>query len=95
LLGGGLTTGISTLIIGPAGVGKTILASTYAPMFSQAGARSALYLFDERRSTFLHRSKGLGLDMEPLIASGHAMVRQLDPGQLSAGEVAVGRLPAG
>ncbi|HVH27504.1 MAG TPA: ATPase domain-containing protein [Vicinamibacterales bacterium] len=88
LLGGGLSTGTSTLIIGPAGVGKTILASKYASMFSQSGARSSLYLFDERRSTFLHRSKGLGLDMEPLVESGAAIVRQLDPGQLSAGELA-------
>ena len=88
LLGGGLSTGTSTLIIGPAGVGKTILASKYASMFSKTGARSALYLFDERRSTFLHRSKGLGLDMDPLVESGHAIVRQLDPGQLSSGELA-------
>src|SRR5688572_29282237 len=88
LLGGGLTTGTSTLIIGPAGVGKTILASKYASMLSKSGARSALYLFDERKSTFLHRSKGLGLDIQPLVESGRAIVRQLDPGQLSAGEVA-------
>ena len=88
LLGGGLATGTSTLIIGPAGVGKTILASKYAAMFSQSGPRSALYLFDERRSTFLHRSKGLGLGLEPLVESGRAIVRQLDPGQLSAGEFA-------
>jgi circadian clock protein KaiC len=88
LLGGGLPTGTSTLIIGPAGVGKTILAAKYASMFSKSGARAALYLFDERRSTFLHRSKGLGLDMERIVESGHAIVRQLDPGQLSAGELA-------
>jgi circadian clock protein KaiC len=87
LLGGGLTTGTSTLIVGPAGVGKTVLASKYASMLSSAGVRSALYLFDERRSTFLHRSKGLGLDIEPLVASGAALVRQLDPGHLSAGEM--------
>ena len=88
LLGGGLSTGTSTLIIGPAGVGKTILASKYASMLSKSGARSALYLFDERRSTFLQRSKGLGLDMESLVESGTAIVRQLDPGQISAGELA-------
>ena len=88
LLGGGLSTGTSTLIIGPAGVGKTILASQYASMLSRAGARSSLYLFDERRSTFLHRSKGLGLDIEQLVESGAAIVRQLDPGHLSAGELA-------
>jgi circadian clock protein KaiC len=88
LLGGGLSTGTSTLILGPAGVGKTILASKYASMLSQTGERSAIYLFDERRSTFLHRSKGLGIDMQPLVDTGVVTVRQLDPGQLSAGEMA-------
>ena len=88
LLGGGLSTGTSTLILGPAGVGKTILASKYASMVSKAGGRSAIYLFDERRSTFLHRSAGLGLDFQPLVDSGVATVRQLDPGQLSSGEMA-------
>jgi circadian clock protein KaiC len=88
LLGGGLSTGTSTLVLGPAGVGKTILASKYASVVSRAGGRSAIYLFDERRSTFLHRSTGLGLDMQPLVDSGMVQVRQLDPGQLSAGEMA-------
>ena len=88
LLGGGLSTGTSTLILGPAGVGKTILASKYASVVSRSGGRSAIYLFDERRSTFLHRSVGLGLDMQPLLNNGTVLVRQLDPGQLSAGEMA-------
>jgi circadian clock protein KaiC len=88
LLGGGLSTGTSTLILGPAGVGKTILASKYASMFSRGGARSAIYLFDERRSTFMHRSAGLGLDMPALVERDLITVRQLDPGQLSAGELA-------
>jgi circadian clock protein KaiC len=88
LVGGGLPTGTSTLILGPAGVGKTILASKYASMLSRSGARSAIYLFDERRSTFLHRSTGLGLDLQPLVESKAVTVRQLDPGQVSAGEMA-------
>ena len=88
LLGGGLSTGTSTLLLGPAGVGKTVLASKYASMLGRTGARSAIYLFDERRSTFLHRSNGLGLDMGSLVESGMVVVRQLDPGQLSPGEMA-------
>jgi circadian clock protein KaiC len=88
LLGGGLSTGTSTLILGPAGVGKTILATKYASRLGHAGGRSAIYLFDERRSTFLHRSRGLGLHLDALADSGVATVRQVDPGQISAGEMA-------
>jgi circadian clock protein KaiC len=88
LLGGGLSTGTSTLILGPAGVGKTIIASKYLSVTGHAGVRSAIYLFDERRSTFLFRSRALGLDMQPLVDNDTIEVRQLDPGQLSAGEMA-------
>lgn len=88
LLGGGLSTGTSTLVLGPAGVGKTILASKYASTLSRTGARSAIYLFDERRSTFLYRSGSLGLGLQGLVESGAITVRQLDPGQVSAGEMA-------
>ncbi len=83
-----MSSGTSTVIIGPAGVGKTVLASKYASVFAQQGGRAAIYLFDERRSTFLYRSRGLGLDLQPLVDSGAIGVRQLDPGQLSAGEMA-------
>jgi circadian clock protein KaiC len=87
LLGGGLTTGTSTVFLGPAGVGKTVLGSKYAAMLSRTGAKSAIYLFDERRSTFIQRSGGLGLELRPLIDNGTVTVRQLDPGDLSAGEL--------
>ena len=36
----------------------------------------------------MHRSAGLGLDMPALVDRGVVTVRQLDPGQLSAGELA-------
>jgi circadian clock protein KaiC len=87
LLGGGLNTGTSTLILGPAGVGKTIIASKYASEAARGGTKAAIYLFDERRSTFLHRSRGLGLNMEPLVANGTVQVQQLDPSQFTAGEM--------
>ena len=88
LLGGGLPSGTSTVILGPAGVGKTILASQYAAVAAQSGVPAAIYLFDERKTTFLQRSHGLGLGVQPLIDAGTIKVRQLDPGQITAGEMA-------
>ncbi|HVL69506.1 MAG TPA: ATPase domain-containing protein [Vicinamibacterales bacterium] len=87
LLGGGLSPGTCTLFIGPAGVGK----STFAVQYIAANAPSvpcAIYLFDERRSTMLHRSDSLGMDLSTHAASGRVTVEQVEPGELSPGEFA-------
>ena len=88
LLGGGLDSGTSAVIIGPAGVGKTVLASKYAAEMARAGQRAAIYLFDERLNTFMHRSAGLGVALPPLVERGTVSVTYLDPGAVTAGEFA-------
>ena len=88
LLGGGLHTGTSAILIGPAGVGKTVLASRYAGELARSGHRSAIYLFDERLNTYLHRSAGLGLGLPQFIDSGLVTVRRLNPGGVTPGEFA-------
>jgi circadian clock protein KaiC len=47
-----------------------------------------MFVFDESRSTLLARSKGMGIDLEPLITSGNLTVQQIDPAELSPGEFA-------
>jgi circadian clock protein KaiC len=88
LLGGGLDTGTSAIIIGPAGVGKTSLATQYAASFCRTGGRAAIYLLDERLNTFEHRTRGLGLDLQPLIAGGRVHVEQWDPDRVTPGQFA-------
>src|SRR4029450_2447960 len=46
LLGGGLERGTSTLFIGPAGAGKSALATQIAVTAADRGERVAIYLFD-------------------------------------------------
>jgi circadian clock protein KaiC len=53
LLGGGLTWGTTTLFIGPAGVGKSTVAAQYLCGAANPTAKAALFLFDERRATFV------------------------------------------
>ncbi len=88
LMGGGPAKGTSTLILGPAGTGKSSLAAQYAHAAASRGEHAAFFLFDESLPTFLERSKGLGLDMAPLIEAGRASVRQVKPAELSPGEFA-------
>ena len=88
LLGGGLARGTSTLVTGPAGTGKSTLASQYAVTAAAKGEHAAIYLFDESVATFRERSAGLGLDVGPLLESGRLSVQQVDPAELSPGEFA-------
>lgn len=83
LLGGGLSWGSSTLIIGPAGTGKSTLASQY---IYADGVRSAAFLFDERRASFVARSDAIGMRMTEHVAAGAVSVDQIEPGELSPGE---------
>jgi circadian clock protein KaiC len=86
LLGGGLDRGSSTLLLGPAGCGKTTLCAHYLLAALKRGETVACYQFEESRDTFLHRSAGFGMDFEPYIASGKFELIQVDIGDLSPGE---------
>ncbi|HET7626087.1 MAG TPA: ATPase domain-containing protein [Verrucomicrobiae bacterium] len=89
LLGGGLDRGTTTLILGPAGTGKSTVASQYAIKMAGQGERSMIFTFDETRNVMLNRNKGLGMDVEKHLESGAITVQQIDPAELSPGEFAV------
>ncbi len=86
LLGGGLTWGTTTLLIGPAGVGKSTVAAQYLCGAANPSARAAVFLFDERLKTFIARCDALGMQATERIASGHLILQQVDPGVTSPGE---------
>lgn len=87
LLGGGLERGSSTLIVGAPGTGKSSLAVQFARTAAQRGECAALFVFDESVGTLLARSAGLGMDLAPFVESGHVKLRQVDPAELSPGEL--------
>ena len=86
LLGGGLDRGSSTLLLGPAGCGKTTLASHYLMAALKRGEQVACYLFEESRETFLRRAAGFGMDFDPYLVSGKLELVEIDIGELSPGE---------
>jgi circadian clock protein KaiC len=86
LLGGGLHTGTSTLMIGPAGSGKSTVAMQYATAAAQRGERSALFTFDESLASLIERAKGLGMDFASHMDAGTIELQQIDPAELSPGE---------
>jgi circadian clock protein KaiC len=88
LLGGGLPTGTSTLLLGPAGTGKSTVATQFAAAAAARGERVAMFVFDENIGTFRSRSRKLGLAIEKPLKDGLITVQQVDPAELSSGEFA-------
>lgn len=88
LFGGGLDRGTTTLILGPAGTGKSTLALQYARQMASRGERSMLFCFDETRGIMLARAKAMGLDLEPDVKRGLITAQQVDPAEISPGEFA-------
>jgi circadian clock protein KaiC len=88
LLCGGLPAGTSTLLMGPAGTGKSTVATQFAVSAAKRGQRTAMYVFDENIGTFRSRSRKVGIPVEPHLQSGLLSVQQVDPAELSSGEFA-------
>jgi circadian clock protein KaiC len=88
LVGGGLERGSATMVMGPAGVGKSSLALQFAVSAASSGERVAFFIFEEHRTVFLKRAASLGFDVQPFIEAGHMIVQQIDPAEMSVGEFA-------
>lgn len=86
LVGGGIDRGTSTLVMGPAGAGKSTIAAKYAFAAMQRGEVASIYLFDEGIPSYLARLKSLGFDAEPFVIEGRLFLRQVDVAELSPGE---------
>lgn len=87
LVGGGLDYGTSTLIIGPSGTGKSTIGLRYAYEAMQKGKKVLVVSFDETTAIFAKRAKGLGMDTGPFAETGQFTFRQVDPAELSPGEL--------
>ena len=86
LLGGGLDSGTSTLLLGPAGCGKSTIALNYAVSAVEQGGTSALFAFDENLTTLVIRGRGLGMDIDKHLQTGKLILRQVDAAELSPGQ---------
>jgi circadian clock protein KaiC len=86
LIGGGLEEGMSTLIAGPPGTGKSTLAAQFVHAACQRGEACAMFLFEESSNNLRNRAEKVGLDLNGAIAAGLLTIQQIDPAELSPGE---------
>ncbi|MGC5699021.1 AAA family ATPase [Pseudomonas sp. NFXW11] len=87
LLGGGIASGSSTLILGPAGTGKSLIALLFAAAAVARGEKAALFIFDEELGLLFQRMLAMGIDLAALQASGNLVIEQVDAAELSPGEL--------
>ena len=88
LLGGGPDRGTSTLLMGPAGSGKSTIAVQYAVAAAVRGDHAAIFAFDESVATLEARTAALGIQLNEGLQGGQVRVQQVDPAELSPGEFA-------
>lgn len=88
LLGGGIEQGSSTLILGPAGTGKSTFTLQFVSAACNRGEKVAIFVFDEELGLLFDRAKALGFDLEDLSERGLLQIEQLDAAELSPGEFA-------
>jgi circadian clock protein KaiC len=88
LLGGGIEQGSSTLILGPAGTGKSTFAFQFTAAAWQRGEQTAIFVFDEELDLLFERAKAMGFDFVSQRESGLLHIEQLDAAEMSPGEFA-------
>jgi circadian clock protein KaiC len=88
LLGGGVEEGTSTLIVGGAGTGKSTIAAQFCFAAAKRGQKSIMFMFDESPNTLFTRCSGLNIDLEGSVRAGLMTIVQVDPAELSPGELA-------
>lgn len=88
LLGGGLDRGTSTVLLGPAGTGKSTIAAQFVTQAASRGEKGVLFSFDENPTNLLIRMKKLGIPLEKYLDAGTVESVVVDPAELSPGELA-------
>ncbi|BAP45019.1 AAA family ATPase [Pseudomonas sp. LJDD11] len=86
LLGGGIDSGSSTLILGPAGTGKSLTALVFAVQAMARGERVGLFVFDEELGLLYERMRAMGIDLQAFQDQNRLWVEQVDAAELSPGE---------
>lgn len=88
LFGGGIDRGTATLMLGPAGSGKSTVTLQYAAAAAARGDHAAVFAFEETRGLLLDRARSLGIPVREGTGAGEVMVRQIDPAEIAPGEFA-------
>lgn len=86
LFGGGISRGSTSLFIGPAGCGKSTIATKFLQSAADRGERGLMFVCDETVESVLVRSRGLGIPLDKHCDKKTVHMQELHPADLSPGE---------
>jgi circadian clock protein KaiC len=86
MLGGGIPSSDSVLVVGPAGSGKSALATEFVSAGLSNGEPAVIAVFEERPKAYIERAKTLGPDLEAAVKASVLEVLYLRPLDLSVDE---------
>jgi circadian clock protein KaiC len=86
LFGGGVSRGSTSLFMGPAGSGKSTIASKFLSSAAERGERGVMFISDESVDSLLARCRGLGIPLEKYCENETVRLQKLDPAEISPGE---------
>ncbi len=87
MLGGGLDSGATTMLTGPAGVGKSSLATHMMVQAIKAGGRAAIYTFEESIQSLALRARGMGTPIDKHLKDGSLRIVRVNPMQVYPDEL--------
>ncbi|HYE06730.1 MAG TPA: ATPase domain-containing protein [Planctomycetota bacterium] len=88
LVGGGLARGTSSLVMGPAGCGKSIIVTQFAHAAAERGDGVMILSFEESTRNLLERARLLHMPLDAHVAAGRVVIMPIDPAELTPGELA-------
>ena len=81
-MGGGISAGEATVIMGPSGVGKTIFGLRFVTQGLAQGERCLYVTFQDTSDQLIKMAAGFGWDLEAARAGGQLVVRHVPLGEL-------------
>lgn len=82
LLGGGLESGTTTIVTGPAGAGKSTLGMKLLTRSVAAGDPAILYAFEESAQSIVKRCEGVGMPVREMLEAGTLSIVRVNPMEL-------------
>lgn len=86
IFGGGVGRGTSTLFVGPAGSGKSSIATKFLASAADRKERGIMFTSDETVESVLVRCRGLGIPLDEHRKNKMVELQKVDPAELSPGE---------
>ena len=86
LMEGGIPRASTTLVTGPSGTGKTMLALSFALESIKSGAKTVYVSFEENSTQIIHNFLQIGQDIQPYIDKGLLRLVYVSPVELDVDE---------